>query len=151
MDIPSVFTAPESFAAAVRDWLNSGGDPNVVHPVSGGGLLHGAAEYQDLATIERLLDAGADVNARDSYGRTPLHISVDSELDTQGRKDPPEPLPVTRKLLQRGADPTLRDNDGRTPADWARGYGEETGEWFRQAFLRASDARRGSAGHQQIV
>jgi ankyrin repeat protein len=142
MNVSAVFAARD-FARAVREWLSSGGDPNAAHPVSGGRLLHAAAEHQDFGTIDLLLDAGADVNAKDSYGQTALHISVDSELDTQGRKDPPEPLPVTRRLLQRGADPTLRDNGGGTPEDWARGYGEETGEWFRQAVLRALDARRG--------
>jgi ankyrin repeat protein len=141
MDVSSIFSAPD-FVRAVRGWLSSGGNPNAAHPVSGARLLHAAAEQQDLDTIDLLLDTGADVNARDSYGQTALHISVDSELDTQGREESSDSMPVTARLLQRGADPTLRDNRDRTPGDWARAYGTEAGERFEQLVLRASGAHR---------
>jgi ankyrin repeat protein len=45
---------------------------------------------QDLAAIDLLLDAGADINAKDPDGTTPLHLAVDSELDLQGREEPPD-------------------------------------------------------------
>jgi ankyrin repeat protein len=38
--------------------------------------LHAAAHKGDLAQLEQLLAAKADVNARDAYGRTPLHVAT---------------------------------------------------------------------------
>jgi ankyrin repeat protein len=53
---------------------------------------------------ERLIAAGADVNARDDSGKTPLMIA-DAE--------------VAELLLAKGATVDLRDNDGRTALHWA--------------------------------
>jgi ankyrin repeat protein len=38
--------------------------------------LHAAAAKGDVATIERLVKAGASIAARDSHQRTPLHVAV---------------------------------------------------------------------------
>ena len=38
--------------------------------------LHAAAQRGDLATLDRLVAAKADVNVRDGYGRTPLHVAT---------------------------------------------------------------------------
>jgi ankyrin repeat protein len=38
--------------------------------------LHAAAHHGDFAQLERLLAAKVDVNARDAYGRTPLHVAT---------------------------------------------------------------------------
>lgn len=54
-----------------------------------------------------LLNAGADVNARDEEGKTPLHVVLDSSLSTV--------ILRTRILLEHGADPNAEDDDGVTP------------------------------------
>jgi uncharacterized protein len=78
-------------------------------------------ELDALATAERLLAAGADVNARDDNGRTALHAAA-----SQGYTD------VVKFLADQGADVGAKDGDGNTPADAAlgkmRGRGRATGQ-----------------------
>ncbi|MCE5240771.1 ankyrin repeat domain-containing protein [bacterium] len=74
--------------------------------------LHLAASLWDADTIRRLLAAGADVNARDGRGRTPLHRVVG--LDTLGRGSD-QAVAAVQALLAAGADPNAKDKEGRTP------------------------------------
>lgn len=60
-----------------------------------------AALYRDVATTRRLLEMGADPNARNDAGATALMWAVDD-------------AETTRLLLERGADPNVRSLDGRT-------------------------------------
>jgi ankyrin repeat protein len=55
-----------------------------------------------------LLAGGADVNAVDQYGDTPLHVAA-WNLDPEG----------CLQLLEAGADTTVRGFHGRTPLDVA--------------------------------
>ncbi len=55
--------------------------------------LHAAAATGDVAAIERLLKAGALVDARDGYKRTPLHVAI---YRSQG--------PAAIALIKGGAD-----------------------------------------------
>jgi len=56
--------------------------------------------------VQFLIDAGADVNARDSIGSTPLHHALLSER-------------LTKILLDEGADVMAKDNNGNTPLHYA--------------------------------
>jgi ankyrin repeat protein len=68
-----------------------------------------AAFVRSLPLARLLLDAGADVNARErSGGFTPLHAAAE-----HGDVD------LARELIARGADPRIRTTDGRTAADLA--------------------------------
>ena len=67
-------------------------------------------EFDALAAAQVLLDAGADVNARDARGRTPLHAAA-----AQGYTD------VAKLLVEHGADLKAADNDGVLPVDAALG------------------------------
>ena len=61
--------------------------------------------------VKILLDAGANVNAKDSRSMTPLMFAV-----AKNRQDPA----TIRLLIERGADQSLQSNVGETAADWAR-------------------------------
>ena len=93
--------------------------------------LHEAAESGDLAAVEALTASGADLEARDSDGQTPLHSAADPAVvealvaagadvearSTTGRtplhsaSDPA----VIEALVAAGADVEARNNDGQTP------------------------------------
>ena len=62
--------------------------------------LHAAAYKGDLAHIEKLLASRADVNARESYGRTPLHVATFAKQRE-----------AIRMLVKGGANLALLEND----------------------------------------
>jgi serine/threonine-protein phosphatase 6 regulatory ankyrin repeat subunit B len=65
------------------------------------------ATFESVAT--KLLKAGADINARDLYGKTPL-ISLYENAENHG----PDFIAESNFLIQQGADPTVAENDGTT-------------------------------------
>jgi ankyrin repeat protein len=74
--------------------------------------LHWAAQAGDVEAITRLVAAGADVNARDKHGNTPLKYAS------------AEPVPdAVRKLIELGADVNLGDDRGFTPLHCAAAHG----------------------------
>ena len=62
------------------------------------------AQFTDIVTL--LLDAGADIDNKDTLGNTPLHNAVIYYPSTQITVD---------LLLSRGADVTVKNNEGSTP------------------------------------
>jgi uncharacterized protein len=62
--------------------------------------LHAAAHRGEADTIRRLIAGGANLDARDAYGRTPLHVATFAK-----QRD------AVRLLLQAGAAPGLLEND----------------------------------------
>ena len=68
------------------------------------GTIHEAAIHGDLADVKRHVQNGADVNARNKVGGTPLMTAA-----TRGRLD------VVKFLVDKGADVNARGNDGETP------------------------------------
>jgi truncated hemoglobin YjbI len=71
--------------------------------------LHMAARRGNIGTIAALLDGGADTEARDSAGETPLRRAVNCNR-----------MEAAKLLLERGADAHSRDNRGRRPLEAAR-------------------------------
>ena len=76
--------------------------------------LHRAAEAGHAKTIDRLIKAGADLDAQDWKGRTPLHRAVENGLADS-----------TSTLLKHGANPRQLDFRGRTPTTMAENAGRE--------------------------
>lgn len=69
---------------------------------AGSTLLHHAAGFGALDMMALLLDRGADVNAKNRRGSTPLHWAVHDQAKV-------------RLLLSRGATVNSKQNEGRTP------------------------------------
>ena len=80
------------------------------------------------AIIAALLDAGADLKARDKVGWTPLHWAAVSN----------ESPAIIAALLDAGADPKARDMVGKTPWDYAK-----TQKWLKgsDAYWRLNEAQ----------
>jgi ankyrin repeat protein len=77
--------------------------------------LHGAIMYNpNIQAARLLLDRGAAVDARDEWGRTPLHWAASTGY-----------IKAVELLLDRGADINAKDNDGlgSGTGSWRQGYG----------------------------
>ena len=97
-------------------------------------------EEDNIMGIRKLIEDGSDINKKDCFGETPLHLAVNYEqLDiielllfegadinmgnTKG--EPPifmissDNISLFRLLLVHGADPNIKNNDGRTILDKA--------------------------------
>ena len=98
----------------VRSLLAAGADPNSAANHRRSSPLHYAADgyingpawdaKRQVKTILCLLDAGADINARDKNGAAPLHRAVRTRCAA-----------AVKCLLEAGCDPTLKNKQGSTP------------------------------------
>ncbi|XP_027349471.1 ADP-ribosylation factor GTPase-activating protein AGD3 isoform X3 [Abrus precatorius] len=96
-----------TLAGNTLDWSSSK-EGQVMDNLDGSTLLHLASETADIGMVELLLQYGANVNATDLRGQTPLHRCI-----LKGRST------FARLLLSRGADPRAVDDQGRTPIELA--------------------------------
>jgi ankyrin repeat protein len=72
-----------------------------------------AVSQANFESVQLLVEAGANVNALDVRGMTPLALAVATD-----HADPR----IVRLLLSKGADPKLKSKSGETALDWARKY-----------------------------
>jgi ankyrin repeat protein len=68
-----------------------------------------AAKNGNLIKVQKALEKGANPNAKDKHGWTPLH-----SVALMGRVD------VVKIMLEHGADPRIADNEGHIPLDYAK-------------------------------
>ena len=68
----------------------------------------------EVEDVRDMLDQGADVNAADDYGRTPLQLAAVTNYEPS----------VIKLLLDRGADVNARADDGWTPLHLAAAHND---------------------------
>jgi Zn-dependent protease with chaperone function/predicted small secreted protein len=96
-------------AGQIRARINAGADVNTRDPGSGRTLLHDAVSVQDPGLVESLAENGADVNAADGEGITPLILAARA-----GNRW------IAYILLEKGADACASDSSGYRASDYAR-------------------------------
>ena len=82
--------------------------------------LHFAVENRQVVVVQLLLHRGADPNAQNEVGDTPLHYAVDLAIESVEPFRPSESVALIALLLSSGADAKLANYQAETPLDWAR-------------------------------
>ena len=96
-----------------------------------------ASRSSSANAIRVLTTRGADVNARDSDGWTPLHFASQRLSNAAGVSR----VDVVEALLLAGADPTIESNDGRTAGDLATDSRvRDMSEFFAGFFGKTNDS-----------
>jgi ankyrin repeat protein len=95
-----------SSEGAIRQLAAAGADLSRVCPWSGETVVHRIAAIADAGLVDVALDLGADLEACDGAGRTPLLAAAVTANDE-----------TFVRLLERGADPLARDATGRSVVD----------------------------------
>lgn len=119
-DTPLHWPAHNGFHEIVELLLASGADPNahVLH-WTGGTPLHWASEREP-EIVKRLVQAGADVDARVGLAGSAMLGATPLIWCAKQRDDCAE---AAQMLLSLGADPSLLDAEGKSALDWAREKG----------------------------
>ena len=137
-------------AESVRGCLESGIPVNVGHEEGATPLawmvstLGCCADFENILPV--LVAAGADVNAHDDMGRTPLHRAF-----TMSGRVPAWVLnDVTAALLDAGADPNARDSRGATLLHTATTWGGLSREVSLLAAAGADVNARNNAGETAL-
>ena len=146
-----------------------GADPHF-RTKTGSTILHFAAYYGDTEVVQKLIEYGADVSAKDQEGMAPFYLAseglhpkdcsvhrllLEHGADVNARAQEPgsngwTPLhiasvfgnsEVVRLLLERGADINARAEDDSTPLHQASSSGYETLEVVRLLLENGADVK----------
>ena len=109
-----IYVGADEDSKAVLALLEKGADANAPFPIVGTRALMVAAAHGHTDTVQALLDAGADVNAKDVTGWTALHAAA--------FKGDPE---IVQLLLDHGAIPGKASWFLRSPSGMEEGLGHK--------------------------
>ncbi|UIF89383.1 ankyrin repeat domain-containing protein [Cupriavidus sp. UYPR2.512] len=113
----------------------------------GATALHKAAPNDNHEVLKALIDFGAEIDARDAYGHTPLHFAASRRITN------------SKALVMAGADPDAESKSGVTPSDLISqtfGFAKSADAWLREraAALTSSALARFRSGsdalHQDV-
>ncbi|MBT9331313.1 ankyrin repeat domain-containing protein [Paracidobacterium acidisoli] len=110
LHLAAAFATPQAVTLLLA--RGAGLDARSKNPLDNQPLHAAVALNTSYEVVLALLDAGADINAKQAGGYTPLHQAADS-----GKAE------IALLLLARGADPSALCNQGKTPAGYARAKG----------------------------
>lgn len=84
----------ENATNLIMDLIYQGANIHAQTDCTGETALHLAARYSRADAAQLLLNAGANANARDKIGRTPLHAAVAADAQGVFQVRPPEPSDI---------------------------------------------------------
>jgi len=84
--------------------------------------LHQAVQAGNLTQVKKLLADGANVNAKDKYGNTSLHLAIIRIASSYSSEDV---MKLIRLLIGRGADVNAANQNRQTPLHWSVMYGHK--------------------------
>jgi ankyrin repeat protein len=94
--------------ASVRNLLRNGADVNAKDELCGMMTLHWACVHDNVEMVKELVSAGADIDAKDKDGVTPLHLASSGGY-----------LECVHEMVSAGADIRAVNNDGHLPVEEA--------------------------------
>ena len=95
----------------------------------------------EVETVKKMLEKGANVNSRDHFGRTPLHLffEVDEDGEFDELDEDGESMPIARLLLSVRADVNAEEYEGKKPIDVAVEEGHSAGVTLLKAIVGYSE------------
>lgn len=108
MSLGCTSSKPDPEAAKAK--LNSMKDAHRIDDASETNFVY-CASMGDVAAVQLYLNSGMNVNAKNSYGNTPLIGAAEASTDSPWYDKNAD---MVRLLLKNGADVNARDNEGNT-------------------------------------
>ena len=138
--------------AGVKTALEQGADLEAQIPGSAGNrALHEASRRPHADVVATLLDAGADPNATNARGDTPLHVVTNLIVGARDPATMDQRAKVVELLLDAGADRTMVSGDNRTAKQYATAYRSDRLLELLNTYALTIDAATVRALHEAVT